>query len=72
MELNERLFSVSEFDDDDFFTELEAVMVLLGPKECVVPSIEGDVRLPLSPYLFFASETIYLFFYSKPPPSTPR
>lgn len=43
MELNERLFSVTEFDDDDFCTELEAVVVLLGPKECIVPNIEGEV-----------------------------
>lgn len=43
MELNERLFSVTEFDDDDFCTEFEAVVVLLGPKECIVPNIEGEV-----------------------------
>lgn len=43
VELNERLFSVTEFDDDDFCTEFEAVVVLLGPKECIVPNIEGEV-----------------------------
>lgn len=29
--------------DDDFFSELEAIVVLLGPKECLIPSAEGDV-----------------------------
>lgn len=43
VELNERLFSVTEFDDDDFCTELEAVVVLLGPKECIVPATDGEV-----------------------------
>jgi DNA mismatch repair protein MSH2 len=36
-------FSVSEFVDDDFFVELEAIVVLLGPKECILPSADGDV-----------------------------
>lgn len=38
IENNERLFSVSEFVDDDFYSELEAVIVILGPKECILPS----------------------------------
>ncbi|XP_039452393.1 DNA mismatch repair protein spellchecker 1 [Culex pipiens pallens] len=38
VENNERLFSVSEFVDDDFYSELEAVIVILGPKECILPS----------------------------------
>lgn len=39
----EREFSVIEFMDDDFYTELEAVVVLLGPRECLLPSGEGEV-----------------------------
>lgn len=42
IDANERLISVTEFDDDDFFSELEALLVLLGPKECVLPSSESD------------------------------
>lgn len=40
IETNERIFSVSEFVDDDFYTELEAMVVILGPKECIIPT--GD------------------------------
>lgn len=39
---NERLISILEFVDDDFFSELEAMIVLLGPRECVVPAGEGE------------------------------
>lgn len=45
IEANERLMSVIEFIDDDFFAELEAIVVLLSPKECLIPSIEGDVSI---------------------------
>lgn len=31
-----------EFDDNDFFAELEAAIVLLGPKEALLPSSEGE------------------------------
>lgn len=31
-----------EFDDNDFYSEFEATIVLLGPKEALVPSIEGE------------------------------
>lgn len=44
IDANERLFSIIEFIDDDFFSELEALIVLLGPKECVIPSGEGDFQ----------------------------
>lgn len=43
IEANERIMSVMEFVDDDFFAELEAIVVLLSPKECLIPSIDGDV-----------------------------
>ncbi|XP_059618269.1 DNA mismatch repair protein spellchecker 1 [Phlebotomus argentipes] len=42
IDTTERLFSVIELVDDDFFTELEAIVVLLGPKECLLPSKEGE------------------------------
>lgn len=42
MEQNEQTFSVIEFDDNDFYAELEATCVLLGPKEALLPSSEGE------------------------------
>lgn len=42
IENNERTFSVSEFMDNDFYSELEAMVVLLGPKECVLPSSDAE------------------------------
>lgn len=43
VEQNDCLFQVLEFVDDDFFTELEATVVLLGPKECLLPQQDGEV-----------------------------
>lgn len=43
IDVNEQLISITEFDDDDFFAELEALIVLLGPKECVLPDADGEV-----------------------------
>lgn len=31
-----------EFDDNDFWSELEATIVLLGPKEALLPSRENE------------------------------
>lgn len=31
-----------EFDDNDFYSELEATIVLLGPKEALLPSVDGE------------------------------
>ncbi|XP_058820446.1 DNA mismatch repair protein spellchecker 1 [Topomyia yanbarensis] len=42
VEMNERIFSVSEIVDNDFYSELEALVVILGPKECILPS--GDAE----------------------------
>lgn len=42
IEQNERTFSVTEFDIDDFFGELEATIVILGPKEAILPSVDGE------------------------------
>lgn len=42
VEQNEQTFSVIEFDDNDFFSELEATIVLLGPKEALLPSRDGE------------------------------
>ncbi|EDW57604.1 DNA mismatch repair protein spellchecker 1 [Drosophila virilis] len=42
VEQNDCSFQLLEFVDDDFFTELEATVVLLGPKECLLPSADGE------------------------------
>lgn len=42
VEQNERKLSVIEFEDNDFFAELEATVVLLGPKEAILPSNDGE------------------------------
>ncbi|KAH8410004.1 hypothetical protein KR009_004011 [Drosophila setifemur] len=42
VEQNDCKFQLLEFLDDDFFTELEATVVLLGPKECLLPSVDGE------------------------------
>lgn len=39
---NEQTFSVIEFNDNDFYSELEASIVLLGPKEALLPSKDGE------------------------------
>lgn len=38
-------FSVLEMIDNEFFNELEAIIVLLGPKECVLPALDNEVSL---------------------------
>ena len=43
VEQNDCTFQVLEFVDDDFFTELEATVVLLGPRECLLPQQDGEV-----------------------------
>lgn len=42
IDTNEYEFQVAEFVDDDFFAELESVLVCLAPKECLVPSLDGE------------------------------
>lgn len=42
IDTNEYEFQVAEFVDEDFFAELESVLVCLAPKECLVPSLEGE------------------------------
>ncbi|XP_017859257.1 PREDICTED: DNA mismatch repair protein spellchecker 1 [Drosophila arizonae] len=42
VEQNDCQFQLFEFVDDDFFTELEATVVLLGPKECLLPAADGE------------------------------
>lgn len=44
IDANERTISIIEFIDDDFFSELEAVIILLGPKECVLPNADGEFQ----------------------------
>lgn len=44
IDANERVISIIEFVDDDFFSELEALIVLLGPMECVLPSGDGEFQ----------------------------
>jgi DNA mismatch repair protein MSH2 len=33
---------LAEFEDSDFFTELESALVILAPREVIVPSTKGD------------------------------
>lgn len=42
VDTNEYEFQVAEFVDDDFFAELESVLVCLSPKECLLPSLDGE------------------------------
>lgn len=42
IDTNEYTLQVAEFIDDDFFAELESVVVCLAPKECLIPSLEGE------------------------------
>ncbi|CAG9799133.1 unnamed protein product [Chironomus riparius] len=42
MDSDEFIIQVSEFDDTDFFMELEAAMVILSPKEVLLPKITGE------------------------------
>jgi len=36
----ERKFAVCEFTDDDHYSNLEGLIVQLGPKECLIPQGE--------------------------------
>lgn len=42
IDATEHIISVAEIEDSSFFTELEALVVLQSPKECIVPSFTGD------------------------------
>lgn len=42
METADRKFCVCEFPDDEHFTNLEALIVQLGPKECLIPHGDGS------------------------------
>uniref|UniRef100_A0A1A9VQD0 DNA mismatch repair proteins mutS family domain-containing protein n=1 Tax=Glossina austeni TaxID=7395 RepID=A0A1A9VQD0_GLOAU len=42
VEQNDCVFQVLEFVDDDFYTELEATVVLLGPRECLLSASDGE------------------------------
>uniref|UniRef100_A0A182N8X2 DNA mismatch repair proteins mutS family domain-containing protein n=1 Tax=Anopheles dirus TaxID=7168 RepID=A0A182N8X2_9DIPT len=42
IDANERRMAVVEFVDDDFYTELEALIVVLGPKECLLPGVTAE------------------------------
>lgn len=42
IDTTEHIISVAEIEDSAFYTELEAAVVLLSPKECILPSITGD------------------------------
>lgn len=59
VEQNDCTFQVLEFVDDDFFTELEATVVLLGPKECLLPQQDGEVCHEIRNI----NETIYILFF---------
>lgn len=42
IDTSERIISVVEIEDSALFTELEAAVVLLSAKECILPSITGE------------------------------
>lgn len=42
VETADRKFCVCEFPDDEHFTNLEALIVQLGPKECLIPQGDGS------------------------------
>lgn len=42
VETADHKFCVCEFPDDDHFTNLEALIVQLGPKECLIPQGDGS------------------------------
>ena len=42
MDTADRKFCVCEFPDDEHFTNLEALIVQLGPKECLIPQGDGS------------------------------
>lgn len=42
IDASEHKISVAEIEDSAFFSELEAAVVLLSPKECILPSITGE------------------------------
>ncbi|XP_053675330.1 DNA mismatch repair protein spellchecker 1 [Anopheles nili] len=42
IDVDERRMALIEFVDDDFYTELEALIVQLGPKECLLPNISPE------------------------------
>ncbi|XP_013114749.2 DNA mismatch repair protein spellchecker 1 [Stomoxys calcitrans] len=39
---NDCMFHIMEFEDDENYTELKAVFVILAPMECLLPSTEGE------------------------------
>lgn len=47
----ESLFSVTEITDNEFFTELEAVIAQISPKECLIPSGESPELATLAKVL---------------------
>lgn len=48
---NDCLFHLLEFIDNDFYTELEAIIVFLGPRECLLPAGDGEVLIWLVLYV---------------------
>lgn len=45
VEVTDRVLRLSQFTDTDAFTNLEALIVQLGPKECLLPNGEGNSKL---------------------------
>ncbi|XP_058455640.1 DNA mismatch repair protein spellchecker 1 [Malaya genurostris] len=42
VDTHERQFLVSEIIDNDFYSELEALIVILSPKECILPTADSQ------------------------------
>lgn len=48
---NERIFHVCEFTDNEFFSNLESVLVQFGPCECLIPSRGSEAKTKLEKIL---------------------
>ncbi|XP_049782812.1 DNA mismatch repair protein Msh2 [Schistocerca cancellata] len=44
VDVGERRMSVTEFPDDEYFSNLETLIVQLGPKECIVPPSDTELK----------------------------
>lgn len=45
MDVNERIFSICEFTDNEFFSNLESVIVQIGPRECLINESKDMARI---------------------------
>lgn len=51
MDANERTFQVCEFTDSEFFSNLESILVQIGPNECLIQQANTDITSKLETIL---------------------